>query len=833
MVEANGQSSDQYTAKDIQILEGMEAVRRRPGMYIGSTDQHGLHHLVYEIVDNCVDEAMAGKCDHITITLEEDSTVRVSDNGRGIPVDIHPITKRPAIETILTTLHSGAKFGGGAYKVSGGLHGVGSSVVNALSEKLVAEVRRDGHLYREEFSRGRSRGDLQDMGSTEGQGTTISFLPDTQIFGKLEYDYVELCQRFREMAYLNKGLRIEFASPWHHIRGAEHWQDSFHFEGGIVDFVKDYLNQNRDVLNQTPIHIEKTVESTIVEVALQYNTGLSELVYAFANCIHNPDGGSHLTGFRSAITRVLNDYARKKNFIREDQANLAGEDVREGLVAVISVKLLDPEFEGQTKAKLGNPEVKGHVEVAVAEGLEYFLEEHPQDAKRIIDRCMTAQKAREAARKARDMVLRKNAMDGGSLPGKLADCQEKDPAVSELFLVEGESAGGSAKMGRDRRFQAILPLKGKILNVEKAREDQMIAHEEIRAIITALGTKYHSRVKTNGDESDNGNGNGNGKNGANGFDLKALRYHKVIIMTDADVDGSHIRTLLLTFFYRHMKPLVEDGYLYIAQPPLYKAAKGKSEEWLYAEEEKDRWLAKQKYTSLSVLSQHGASTFSGMELSKVLEGIRDLKKALADLEHHTTVPTAFMLLMLRSNMSDLAAQWTGTPLEMAQVEALLTKEQIPFTRASNASADETRLHVEYPVGTKFDLSSKYFASPAMQRCFELYASIKTVAEGGPYSVQRRGKEVASAVQWNDLLEVAEANADSSGVSLQRYKGLGEMNPEQLWETTMNPDTRTVLRVTAEDAAEAEKWFSLLMGDEVEPRRDFIQTRAREVRNLDV
>ncbi len=613
MTSSKSQRADEYTASDIQVLEGLEAVRRRPGMYIGSTDSRGLHHLIYEIVDNGVDEAMAGVCDRITINIHEDGVVEVTDNGRGIPVDIHPTTKRPALETIMTTLHAGAKFGGGAYKVSGGLHGVGASVVNALSEHMTVEVERNGLRYRQEFARGKTIADMEEVGESDGQGTSISFLPDTVTFGEIDYNFNDLVQRFREMAYLNRDLTIEFSSPWHKARGAETWEASFHFELGISSFVQDYLNQDREVLTPKPIHIEKTADDIIVEVALQYNTGFSELVYSFANCINTPDGGTHLTGLRTALTRALNDYARKKGAIREDQPKLAGEDVREGLAAVISVKLLDPEFEGQTKAKLGNPEVRGPVETIVAEGLEYYLDEHPQEARRIIDKCLTSQKARDAARKARDMVLRKNALDGGSLPGLLADCQERNPENSELFLVEGPSAGGSAKMGRDRGFQAILPLKGKILNVEKAREEQMIAHEELRAIITALGTKFHSRVKAsngNGDgygDDDEGNEEENG-DGADGFDLDSLRYHKIIIMTDADVDGSHIRTLLLTFFYRHMRPLVEGGYLYIAQPPLYKASKGKTEQWLYSDDALEQWTAKERYTGLKVTSKDGTTT---------------------------------------------------------------------------------------------------------------------------------------------------------------------------------------------------------------------------------
>ena len=637
--------SQEYTAQDIQVLEGMEAVRRRPGMYIGSTDHRGLHHLIYEIVDNAVDEAMAGYCDSVTINIHPDGSVQVEDNGRGIPVDIHPTTGKSAVETVMTTLHAGGKFGGKGYTVSGGLHGVGASVVNALSAWLRVEVRRDGYLYAQDFRRGQATGPLERVTEALGSGTIASFLPDEEIFGPLEYNFDDLSQRFKEMAYLNKGLRICITSNWHKEQGYPEWEQEYLFDGGIASFVKQ-LNHNKEALQPEPMYVLKTVESTMVEAALQYNAGFSELTYSFANCINTADGGTHLTGFRTALTRALNDYARKQKFLKDDQANFVGEDVREGLSAVLSVKLVDPQFEGQTKSKLGNPEVKGFVDSVVAEALTYYLEEHPQEARRIIDKCVTAQKAREAARKARDMVLRKNALDGGSLPGKLADCSEKDPSLSELYLVEGESAGGSAKAGRDRRFQAILPLRGKILNVEKARIDKMLGHEEIRTIITAVGASL-------GDD----------------FNVDKLRYHKVIIMTDADVDGSHIRTLLLTFFYRNMIPLIDEGCLYIAQPPLYKMQAGRDIRYAYMENEKDTILKK-------------------------MEGKR-------------------------------------------------------------------------------------------------------------------------------------------GLSVQRYKGLGEMNPDQLWETTMNPETRTLLQVTAEDAESADRVFSDLMGEEVAPRKAFIQAHATSVRNLDV
>ena len=647
-IDRHEPEAEWYTASDIQVLGGMEAVRLRPGMYIGSTDQGGLHHLIYEIVDNSVDEFMAGFCTSIDIHILEDGTVRITDDGRGIPVDLHEATGISAVETVMTTLHAGGKFGGKAYAVSGGLHGVGASVVNALSSKLRVEVYRDGKVYTQDFSKGERQTDLvaEDVDKIDKgkRGTVISFLGDDGIFEEIGYDFGVLSQRFREMAFLNKGLWITFRSDWN----ADLWPNnevSYYFEGGISSFVRN-LNQNREVVHKDPIYVEKEIDGTIVEAALQYNDSYTEFVYSFANCIKTPDGGSHLTGFRSALTRVLNDYGRKQKLIKENEQNLAGEETREGLTAVISVKLRDPQFEGQTKTKLGNPEVRTQVETVIAEALQIFLEDHPQEARRIIEKCLTAQRAREAARKARDLIIRKNAMEGGGLPGKLADCSEKNPELCEIYLVEGDSAGGTAKMGRDRRTQAILPLWGKILNVEKARADRMMGHEAIRAMITAIGAGLDDEIN-----------------------LSKLRYHRIIIMTDADVDGSHIRTLLLTFFYRHMEPLITHGHLYIAQPPLYKIVSGKQEHYAYSEGER---------------------------------------------------------------------------------EGILT--------------------------------------------------------------QLNGKR---------------------NISLQRYKGLGEMNADQLWETTMNPEVRTLLQVSVNDAAAADDVFTLLMGDVVEPRRNFIQSHALEVKNLDV
>ena len=644
---AKKDTEDNYTASDIQVLEGLEAVRKRPGMYIGSTDLRGIHHLIYEIVDNSVDEAMAGHCDSISIGIAGNGAVTVQDNGRGIPVDKHPATGVSALETVMTTLHAGGKFGGGAYKVSGGLHGVGASVVNALSEHLRAEVSRDGRTHFQEYRRGEPRGEMKRSGRTDEHGTRVSFRPDPQIFPAIDYDFDTLAAHFKEVAYLNRALEINFRSEWSLEKRQGDIERTYFFDSGIASMVKN-LNRNRKAIQQMPCHYEKTVDDTSVEFALQYNDGFAESVLSFANCINTQEGGSHITGFRSALTRVINDYARKHGFLKEAEANLAGEDVREGLAAVISVRLQDPQFEGQTKSKLGNPETRTAAESVVAEGLTLYLEENQAEAKRVIDKCLTSRKAREAARRAREMVIRKNAMDGSSLPGKLADCSERDPSRSELYIVEGESAGGSAKMGRDRAFQAILPLKGKIMNVERVlrQPEKMIAHEEIRALVSAIGA-------------------GEGPE----FQTEKMRYHKIIIMTDADVDGSHIRTLILTFIFRRMPAMIEAGRLYIAQPPLYRIQRGRNIRYAFDDDEKDQM----------------------------------------------------------------------------------------------------------------------------------------VGEAG----------------------------EAGGVRLQRYKGLGEMNPDQLWETTMDPEGRQMLKVEVEEAAHADGVFTLLMGEVVEPRRNFISTHARSVQNLDV
>ncbi len=648
---AKTRSSPSYEVTDIQVLEGLEAVRRRPGMYIGSTDARGLHHLVQEVVDNSVDEALAGSCDRIEITLNPDNSVTVQDNGRGIPVGPHPTQKKrngaamDALEVVMTILHAGGKFGGGGYKVASGLHGVGVSAVNALSEWVEVEVRRDGRVYRQRYERGRPTTPVEIVGRSKNQetGTRTTFRADTTIFKDLKFKFDVLVQRFREMAFLTRGLTIRFVDE-REVRGKPaHQERTFYFEGGIASFVR-YLNKNRSALH-SPIYAEKQVNGTMVEAAIQYTDGYAESMFAFANNINTVDGGTHLTGFRSALTRSLNDYARSKGLLKDKDHNLSGEDTRQGLTAVLSVKLTDPQFESQTKGKLGNAELRGQVESVVGEALSAFLEKNSSQAKRIVGKCITSSRAREAARKARDLVIRKSALESMTLPGKLADCSDRDASRTEVFIVEGDSAGGSAKQGRDRRFQAILPLRGKILNVEKARLDRILNNKEIQAIITALGTGIGAQ-----------------------FNLDNLRYGRVVIMTDADVDGSHIRTLLLTFFFRYMEPLIEDGHLFIAQPPLYRITTGRERHYVYTEEERAR----------------------------VVKRLKDRK-----------------------------------------------------------------------------------------------------------------------------------------IALQRYKGLGEMNPEQLWETTMNPEKRTLLQVTIEDATVADRTFDMLMGSSVPPRRRFIQTHARNVRNLDV
>ncbi|MBM3939732.1 MAG: DNA topoisomerase (ATP-hydrolyzing) subunit B [SAR202 cluster bacterium] len=801
------QRQSQYTADQIQVLEGLEAVRRRPGMYIGSTDQRGLHHLVYEIVDNAVDEAMAGFCDRILITMHKDGAVSVVDNGRGIPVDLHPATKKSALETVMTVLHAGGKFGGGAYKVSGGLHGVGASVVNALSEWLRVDVRRDGFHYRQEFARGVAKAPVAKLGPMlpgEQRGSTVTFMPDTQMFGPLSYDHAVLLQRFREMAYLNKGVWITFA-----VEADPEAEMTFHFEEGIANFVK-HLNAGKEVLHPDPFYTDKTIDGTQIEIALQYNGGFYESTFAFANGINTVDGGTHLAGFRAGLTRVINNYSRKAKLVKDDTPNLTGDDVREGLTAVVSVRLAEPQFEGQTKGKLGNAETRPQVEQVLVEQLEYWLEEHPNEARRIIDKCVTAQRAREAARKARDLVIRKNAMEGGSLPGKLADCSERSPELCEIYVVEGESAGGSAKMGRDRRTQAILPLKGKILNVEKARADRMLAHEEIRALITAIGA-------------------GLGED----FNLAKLRYHKVIIMTDADVDGAHIRTLLLTFFFRNMRQLIDNGYLYIAQPPLYRVARGRNIEYKYQERDKDEWLATQLFGRMSI---HGEGSkdkalLSGRRIQDLIRRLREFQSWAGSLEPLGVQPALVGPLFKGALQGRYRLEYNDDTVRA--LAEWLREEGFTVLPDTDPKTKQPILHKLRVEGAGSLDVKQIIESPAAARSLSLFPQVADWVNGKTFAVQRRDNVVAEGVQWHELAGVLERHSERGGVSLQRYKGLGEMNPEQLWETTMNPATRTLLRVDVTDAADADKAFSQLMGDEVGPRKEWIQANAVKVKNLDV
>ena len=804
MAMATSQQTE-YTASDIQVLEGLEAVRKRPGMYIGSTDHRGLHHLVYEIVDNAIDEAMAGHCDTVVVELLSGNLIRISDNGRGIPIDKHEATGKSGLETIMTTLHAGGKFGGGAYKVSGGLHGVGASVVNALAEWMRVEVRRDGRIHSQEYHRGEPDADVVDVGALPegeegGTGTTVTFLPDTEIFSVIAPERETLLQRFREMAFLNKGVSIS-------LRSEEHPEEdkTFYFEGGIASFVR-HLNHNREVLQPDPLYVEKDVEGTRVEVALQYNGGFYESTLAFANCINTVDGGTHLVGFRAALTRAINSYARKSKLVRDDAPNLSGDDVREGLTAIVSVRLENPQFEGQTKGKLGNAETKGHVEQVVAQALEFYLEEHPREAQRIVEKCTTAQRAREAARKARDLVIRKNAMGGGSLPGKLADCSERNPEFSELFVVEGESAGGSAKMGRDRRTQAILPLRGKILNVEKARPDQMLGHDSIRTLITAIGA-------------------GLGED----FNLEKLRYHKVIIMTDADVDGAHIMTLLLTFFFRNMRPLIDHGHLYIAQPPLYRTAKGRRVRYQFDEAAKDAWLAKQLYSNIGVTSTDGKVSGGGADLQALIQNLRGFQSFASQLEILGVGPTLVGDIMRGAEGRRYRLQFEGV-VSLEKLQAWL--ESRGYTCEARVNEKKGIYELTIEGHGKIDVR-RLFEAPAAARARSAFSPVASWVNGHAFAITRRDNRVAEGLAWNELAGALERQAERQGVSIQRYKGLGEMNAEQLWETTMNPEMRTLLQVSVDDAALADETFNMLMGDVVAPRRDFITSHSRQVKNLDV
>jgi DNA gyrase subunit B len=801
-----------YTAEKIKVLEGLEGVRMRPAMYIGSTGLAGLNHLVYEVVDNSVDEAIAGYCTRVDVTIHVDNSVTVVDNGRGIPVDIEQKTKRPAAEVVMTQLHAGGKFDDQTYKFSAGLHGVGVSVVNALSEKLELEIRREGKVYRQSYQRGKVLTPLEEVGKTDKTGTTITFLPDPTVFEVTEFSHDSLSQRFREIAFLNRGITIT-------LNDERLGKDKeFHFEGGIVSFV-EYLNKNRTALHPNAVYIQGADAGMECELAMQWNDGYQEAVFSFANTVNTHEGGTHLSGLRSALTRTINHYATENNFTKLLQGGLDGEDIREGLTAVVSVKVPSPQFEGQTKTKLGNTDVKGFVESLVNESFSRFLEENPNDARRIITKVVDAARAREAARKARDLARRKGALEATSLPGKLADCQERDPALSELFIVEGESAGGSAKQGRDRHFQAILPLKGKILNVEKARLDKMLENEEIKVMIAALGT---------GIEED--------------FDIQKLRYHHVIIMTDADVDGSHIRTLLLTFFFRKMPQIIAGGHLYIAQPPLYKVKKGKKEIYFKDDRGLDRHLLLRAVENRAVRIPAIGKEYSGEDLATRLEKMVAFRKHLERLSKRG-YPVVILNQLLDGGADESILsnkEWLEEALEPILREHGLDARVLPDEEHQLyqiVPGPDTNGHRWVkPIGREF------LAAPEYRALVELYQEVQpfehpplvvSESKGGDGSeeptAERAEKELASKEALVDYLYAA----GKKGLQIQRYKGLGEMNPSQLWDTTMDPEARILLRVTVDDEVDADEIFTVLMGDAVEPRRNFIEENALEVVNLDI
>jgi DNA gyrase subunit B len=792
-----------YTAESIKVLKGLDAVRKRPAMYIGSTGPEGLHHLVYEVVDNSIDEALAGFCKNIEAFIHVDDSVTVIDDGRGIPVELHKKEKKSAAEVVMTMLHAGGKFDDKSYKVSGGLHGVGVSVVNALSRRLDLEVKRDGGIYTQSYERGVPITRLKQVGKTKKSGTKVTFWPDDEVFDSTEFNFEVLTQRLRELSFLNRGIRISIVDE------RTNKSHEFQYKGGIVEFVQ-YLNQNKTVLNPRPVYFESQKDSIIVELAFQYNAGYNETIFTFVNNINTTEGGTHLIGFKAALTRCLNNYALANNLFKDLSAGaLSGDDSREGLCAVLSIKMRDPQFEGQTKTKLGNSEVKGIVESLVNEKLAAYLEENPTNAKRIVLKALEAARAREAARKARDLARRKSVLESTTLPGKLADCQERDPALSEIFIVEGDSAGGSAKQGRDRRFQAILPLKGKILNVWKAAQDKILNNEEIGMMIAALGVSAGEAESS----------------------LDKLRYHKVIIMTDADVDGSHIRTLIMTFFYRQLKPLIEQGYLYIAQPPLYKISKGKEVQYLKEERAYEKWLVKKISEEFKVRVKGKKEVFEGEKLRKHFLRIMQ-KKSYLQLLERKDFPPFLVELLIREGVDGL--EFLQDKKAMKRVQSLI--EAMDKDLATELSMDEE--YESYELGLKYQINGvslnckinlALIDSTEYKNLFKIYKEMEGFNPPYEILVDSETLTIENETRLLDYLH----DKGKKGVSIQRYKGLGEMTPEQLWETTMNPQRRALLKVSIRDAVEADETFSILMGDDVERRRNFIESNAVMVTNLDI
>lgn len=806
-----------YDASNIRVLEGLEAVRMRPGMYIGSTSQRGLHHCIYEIVDNSIDESLAGYCTEIHVTIHKDNSVTVEDNGRGIPVDIKPETGKSALEIVHTVLHAGGKFGDGGYKVSGGLHGVGASVVNALSEKMVVEVSRAGYVWRQSYLRGEPTGPVEKTVPTTKTGTKSTFWLDPEIFTEtIEIDVDIVATRFREMAFLNKGLKIIL-----HDEKDTGKDETFHYEGGIASYVA-FLNHNRTVMFDEPIYMEKIIDKIKVEVAMQYTDSYNESILSFANNINTHQGGTHLTGFRNAITRVLNDYARTNKILKDSEQNLSGDDVREGLTAIVSVKIENPEFEGQTKEKLGNSEVMPAVQDVVKEKLQEWLEFNPKLAKLIIEKTLQAQRAREAARKARELTRRKSVLENSTLPGKLADCSNREPEKCEIYIVEGDSAGGSAKQGRNRMFQAILPLRGKILNVEKARLDKIYANNEIQSMVQAFGIT----ISKNEEE----------------FNLEKLRYHKIIIMTDADVDGAHIRTLLLTFFFRYAKPLIENGYVYIAQPPLFKVTQGKTSEYLYDEHALDKMLKERGIKSLSLSDKTKTKVKSGDELLTLLSNMSTFYKS-----YNNPILNIIPAVVLRGLIrSDVKPEDFEDQAKMNEVIAYLS--HYLKDHAENYNIEEAK---NYEVSLKYNpenakysiqldlfenehefITSNIIKSNEFKRLKNSYPLIRDflIEEEKMLILETENGEV-EITSFEQLQKLVD-DRGQKGLTIQRFKGLGEMMPQQLWETTMDPETRTLLKVNIEDAMMCDQLFDILMGDKVEPRRDFIESNAVYATNID-
>jgi DNA gyrase subunit B len=805
-----GTTDRKYDSSSITVLEGRDAVRKRPAMYIGSTGEIGLHHLVYEVVDNSIDEALAGYCDTVEVTIHLDNSITVIDNGRGIPVDEIKKERKSAAEVVMTKLHAGGKFDSNAYKVSGGLHGVGVSCVNFLSETLRLEIWRDGKTYEQEYVRGVSVVPLKQTGKTRRRGTKITFKPDTTIFDHTEFSFDKLSERLREKAFLNKGIRITIKDE----REEPERSHEFYYKGGIAEFVK-HLNKNKSTLHDKPIYFEKESDVLSIEVAIQYNDGYDEKVYSFANNINTVDGGTHLSGFRSAFTRTINAYAQSSGLAKNFKSSLTGDDVREGLVAVISVKLPQPQFEGQTKGKL-NSDVKGAVESFLNERLTEFFEQNPTVARRVVGKSLDAARAREAARKAREIV-RKGVLGSTMLPGKLADCQERDPALSEIYIVEGDSAGGSAKQGRDRKNQAILPLKGKILNVEKARFDKMLGHSEIKSLIMALGTGI----------------------GKEDFDASKLRYHKIILMTDADVDGSHIRTLLLTFFYRQMGELLEKGYVYIAQPPLFKVKRGKKEEYIKDEGSMIRYLMRMATADMTIKAAGSKEVIEGKALAKSLEDMVDFKhyseRAARRIGGDAHLLEALLEAVggkkgvLRKEGNTLRKVFQDGDL-MAKVEGVLAKAGYKTELSTDEEHGLWEIETSTSTGVQIKIDWNFASFVEFQKAIELYTSLEEKL-AAPFIAGENG--TSEEIATRDALLERVLAAAKKDLTIQRYKGLGEMNPEQLWETTMNPEKRTLLQVRVDDAVETDDLFTVLMGDAVEPRRKFIEDNALDVRNLDV